>query len=100
MKGSATSHKITRSNTDWNIYFFFLIYLIPLDAQWPLGLTQPLTEMSTRFFLGSKVLSGHITDNLITICQPIVCELLASQHFTNLEASKAFIGVDLLLKPI
>jgi hypothetical protein len=34
--------------------------------------TQPLTEMSTRIFLGVKVRSTRKADNLIDICHPMV----------------------------
>jgi hypothetical protein len=37
-----------------------------------LGSTQPLTEMSTRNFPGSKGRSVHKADNFIAICEPIV----------------------------
>jgi hypothetical protein len=40
-----------------------------------MGLTQPLTEMSTRngkMFLGSEVRPVHRADNLTAICEPIV----------------------------
>jgi hypothetical protein len=37
-----------------------------------LGLTQPLTEMSTRNLPGGKGWPVYKADNLITICEPIV----------------------------
>jgi hypothetical protein len=37
-----------------------------------LGLTQPLTEMSTRSLTGGNGQSAHEADNLIVICEPIV----------------------------
>jgi hypothetical protein len=37
-----------------------------------LGSTQRLTEMSTRNFPGGKGRSVRETDNLITICEPII----------------------------
>jgi hypothetical protein len=33
---------------------------------------QPLTEMSTLIFLGSRVRTARKADNLTTICEPIV----------------------------
>jgi hypothetical protein len=38
-----------------------------------LGLTQPLTEMSTRNPPGGKWWQVHKADNLITICELTVC---------------------------
>jgi hypothetical protein len=35
-----------------------------------LGSTQPLTEMSTRNFLGGKKLPVHRANNLAAICEP------------------------------
>jgi hypothetical protein len=37
-----------------------------------LGSTQPLTEMSTRNILGSKVWPARKADNLTAICEPNV----------------------------
>jgi hypothetical protein len=49
------------------------IDLILPAALWPwLGLTQPLTEMSTRNLPGGKGLLAHGADNLTTICEPTV----------------------------
>jgi hypothetical protein len=39
---------------------------------WPLGSTQPLTEMNTRNLRRSKVPSACKADNLIAICEPIL----------------------------
>jgi hypothetical protein len=37
-----------------------------------LGSTQPLTEMSTRIFLGGKGRPAHKADNRTAICETIV----------------------------
>jgi hypothetical protein len=37
-----------------------------------LGLTQPLTEMSTRDLPGGKGLPARKADNLTAICEPTV----------------------------
>jgi hypothetical protein len=37
-----------------------------------LGLTQPLTEMSTRNLPGGKGRQARKADNLAAICEPIV----------------------------
>jgi hypothetical protein len=37
-----------------------------------LGLTQPLTEMSTSNLPGGKGRPAHKADNLTAICEPIV----------------------------
>jgi hypothetical protein len=37
-----------------------------------LGLTQPLTEMSTRNIPGGKKRSARMADNLAAICEPVV----------------------------
>jgi hypothetical protein len=48
------------------------IGLILPAALWPWGSTQPLTEMSTRNFLGGKERSARKADNLTAIYEPIV----------------------------
>jgi hypothetical protein len=40
-----------------------------------LGLTQPLTEMSTRNLLGGKGRLECKADNLAAICEPIVSQV-------------------------
>jgi hypothetical protein len=50
----------------------FSIYLILPAALWPLGLTQPLTEMSTRNLPGGKGLPALKADNFTAISEPIV----------------------------
>jgi hypothetical protein len=49
-----------------------LIDLILPAALWPLGSTQPLTEMSTRNLPGGKGRPARKADNLTAICEPIV----------------------------
>jgi hypothetical protein len=44
----------------------------PSSRTMALGLTQPLTEMSTRNLPGSKEQLVHRADNLATICEPNV----------------------------
>jgi hypothetical protein len=46
------------------------------------GLTQPLTEMSTRSFPGYKGRPARRTDNLTAICEPTV--------YASLEVSQPF----------
>jgi hypothetical protein len=66
----ATSRKVAGSIPDEVIGFF----------NWPnhssrtmaLGLTQPLTEMSTRNLPGGKGRPARGADNLTAICEPIV----------------------------
>jgi hypothetical protein len=57
------------------MYIIFQTYLI-LPAALALGLTQPLTEMSTRnikiIFLGSNVQPVRRFDNLTVISEPTV----------------------------
>jgi hypothetical protein len=48
---------------------FFLIYLILPAALWPLGSTQPLTELSARKLKpGGKERPDRRADNLAAIC--------------------------------
>jgi hypothetical protein len=58
-----------------------------------LGLTQPLTEMSTRsrkiMFVGSRARAVRGADNLAAICEPIVYTMWNPQHLTTLQASMA-----------
>jgi hypothetical protein len=51
-----------------------------------LGLTQPLTEMSTRNLPGRP---ARKADNLTAICEPIVYKMWEPQHLTTLWASTA-----------
>jgi hypothetical protein len=58
----ATSQKITGSVPDKVIGFFN--WPNPSSRSMALGLTQPLTEMSTRSLPGGKVQPAHKADNL------------------------------------
>jgi hypothetical protein len=44
----------------------------PSSRTMALGLTQPLTEMSTRNLPGGKKWPARRADNLAAICEPIV----------------------------
>jgi hypothetical protein len=44
----------------------------PSSCTMTLGLTQPLTVISTRNLPGSKGQLAHKADNLTSICEPIV----------------------------
>jgi hypothetical protein len=44
----------------------------PSNRNMTLWLTQPLTEMSTANLLGNKARPELKSDNLATICEPIV----------------------------
>jgi hypothetical protein len=68
----ATSRRVAGSSPDE--VDFFLIYLIlnPSSRTLALGSTQPLTEMSTGIFLGSKGRPACKTDKLTAIYEPIV----------------------------
>jgi hypothetical protein len=52
-----------------------------------LGLTQPLTEMSTMNLPGDEGQPAHRVDNLTTICEPIVYKMWEPQRLTILWAS-------------
>jgi hypothetical protein len=66
----ATSRKVAGSIPDEVIGFFSS----PNHSSrtMALGSTQPLTEMSTRNFLGGKGRLARKADNLTAICEPIV----------------------------
>jgi hypothetical protein len=66
----ATSRKIAGSIPDEVIGFFNLPNSSSLIMV--LGLTEPLTEMSTRNFPRGKGWLAHKADNLTAICEPIV----------------------------
>jgi hypothetical protein len=65
----ATSRKVTGSNPD-GVDFFNLPN--PSSRTMALGLTQPLTEMSTRNIPGGKGRPVRKADNLTAICELIV----------------------------
>jgi hypothetical protein len=54
------------------------------------GLTQSLTEMSTRNLPGGKGRLARKADNLTAICEPIVYKMWEPRRLTNLWASTAF----------
>jgi hypothetical protein len=54
-----------------------------------LGLTEPLTEMSTRNLPGGKWQPARVADNLATICKPIVQKMLEPRPLTTLWAFMA-----------
>jgi hypothetical protein len=69
--------QIGRSGSIPDEVIFFLNVPNPSGRTTPLGLTQPLTEMSTInikiiMFLGSKVGRVRRVDNLTAICESIV----------------------------
>jgi hypothetical protein len=49
-----------------------------------LGLTQPLTEMSTRKTLWGKARLARKADSLTVICEPIVYKMCDPQHLTTI----------------
>jgi hypothetical protein len=52
-----------------------------------LGLTQPLTEMSTRNLPGGKGRPARKAHNLTAICEPIIYKMSEPRRLTNLWAS-------------
>jgi hypothetical protein len=66
------------------LHYFKIAGSIPVEVigffNWPnlssrtmaLGLTQPLTEMSTKYLPADKGLPAHKADNLTVICELIV----------------------------
>jgi hypothetical protein len=66
----ATSLKVAGSVPDEVVLFLNLPN--PSSRTMVLGLTQPLTEMSTRNLLGGKGRPARKADNLVAICEPIV----------------------------
>jgi hypothetical protein len=48
-----------------------------------LGLTQPLTEMSTRNLPGDKERSERKSDNLTAICEPIFYKIVGASRSRN-----------------
>jgi hypothetical protein len=51
--------------------------------------TEPLTEMSTRNFPGSKRRPDRRADNLAAIYEPNICKLWEPQPLTTLRATTA-----------
>jgi hypothetical protein len=49
-----------------------------------LGLTQPITEMSTRNHLGGKVRPARRAANLTAFCKPIVWKMWAPRPLTRI----------------
>jgi hypothetical protein len=66
--------------------WIFSIYLILPRRIMALGLTQPLTEMSTRNIPGSKGRPAHRAENLTAICEHCLETVEASMSH-NLMAS-------------
>jgi hypothetical protein len=62
----------------------------PASRTMDLGLTQPLTEMSTRNPPGGKGWPVRKADILTTICEPIVCKMCEPRHLTTLWAFMAY----------
>jgi hypothetical protein len=54
------------------------------------GLTQPVTEMSTRNLPEGKGRRAHKADNLTAICEPFIYQMLEPQHLTSLWAFMAY----------
>jgi hypothetical protein len=54
-----------------------------------LGLTQPLTDMSTRNLPGGKGRPAHKADNLTAIYEPIVQKMWETRRLTTLWAFTA-----------
>jgi hypothetical protein len=69
LRSYATSWKVAGSNPDEVIVFLFNVP-IPSSHTMALGLAHPLTEISTRNFLGRG--EEHKADNLTAIYEPIV----------------------------
>jgi hypothetical protein len=61
----------------------------PFSCTMALGLTQPLTEMSTRNLCGSKGSPARKADNLPTICESIVYKMWEPRCLTSLWESMA-----------
>jgi hypothetical protein len=84
----ATSRKVKGSYPDAVIGFFFFNLPNPSSRTMALGLTQPLTEMSTRNIPGGKGRLARKAD-LTSICEPIVWKIWEPQRLTTLWASTA-----------
>jgi hypothetical protein len=68
---------------------FFSTYPNPSSRTMAVGITRPLTEMSTRNLAGGKARSARKADSLTTICEPIVSQMWDPRHLTSLWASTA-----------
>jgi hypothetical protein len=55
-----------------------------------LGLTKPITEVSTRNLPGGKARPAHKADNLIAIYEPTVYKMWEPGRLTTLWASTAW----------
>jgi hypothetical protein len=58
-----------------------------------LGLTQPLTEMSTRNLPGGKGRRVHKADNLDDVCEPIVYNMWEPRRLTTLWPPRPVTGI-------
>jgi hypothetical protein len=67
----------------------FFISPNPSSSTMALGLTQPLTEMSTRNLPGGKARPTYKTDILNAICEPIFYKMWDIRCLTSLSASTA-----------
>jgi hypothetical protein len=77
--------KVVDSSPDEVIELFFFNLPNPSSRTMILGLTQPLTEISTR-----KCFWGVERDrNLTAICEPIIYAVWDPQHFTTLQTCTA-----------
>jgi hypothetical protein len=56
----------------------------PSRRSMALGLTQPLTEMSTRISFWGIVRPARKADNLSAICEPIVYKMWEPERLTTL----------------
>jgi len=70
----------------------FFIYIIIPAALWPLGLTQPPTEMSTRHFLKGKA-TVRTADNLTTFMCRLSWILWASDSWNPQGLSRPVMGL-------
>jgi hypothetical protein len=62
--------KLAGSIPDEAIGFFY--WPNPSSLTMALGLTRPVTEMSTRNLFGDKERPARKADNLTAICEPII----------------------------
>jgi hypothetical protein len=77
----ATSRKVAGSSPDVNGIFY---WPNPSSRAVALGLTQALTEMSTRNLPWGKGRPARKANNLTAICEPIVYKMLESRRLTVL----------------